>query len=136
MKSIQLDTFYVFKMLGSDESWGVVLDGTSVGRLPNVRFGIKIEAHNEKEAIHLARQAYERTYRYRCSKSNVRKFASSALIAVMQNALKNNNHSFSDGDVKAITQSVMNVALQLNDSYENHFNEMDSGLIDLDNMQD
>ena len=82
-----LETFYVYRSLHSDETWGALLGCSNVCILPNVDFGMLVYARNEREAILRGRELYERIHKNDSDKDNIRRFVYSALRQAMEEGL-------------------------------------------------
>jgi len=80
--SINNESFYVYRSLHSDESWGAVLLGSSTKNLPNIDFGMRVFAQNEKEAIARALKLFEKYHRFDTSKKNVKEFMTAAIESI------------------------------------------------------
>lgn len=78
-----LETFYVYRSLHSDESWGATLATSGIKSLPNIDFGMTIYAKNEKEAIYRARTLYERIHQEDSEKSDIKDFTKEAMNALV-----------------------------------------------------
>ena len=114
MDLVKLETFFVYRSLHSDESWGTVLGDSPISNLPNADFVMKVFATNEKEAITKARKLYEKIHHYDSDKDNVRRFACSALKAMVSKY----------SDVKAATEAAMGYAVEMNTKFTEHFKKM------------
>jgi len=117
----RLETFYVYKSLHSDESWRAILSGGNIKELPNIDFGMRVFALNEKEAIARARSLYEKIHTYDSDKENIRKFAAAALKYTLS------KYSITDGlndKIKNISQITMKIAIGLNDEYNKYFEQL------------
>lgn len=122
MNESHLETFYVYKSLHSDESWGAILGGASVNVIPNIAFGMTIYAKHEKEAISRARDLYERIHYLDNDKRNVREFAKEALNSVVRAKLKGGGDI--EGKEEEIAKSTMRVAVEMNREFERHFEDV------------
>ena len=78
-ESDTVEKFYVYRSLHSDESWGALLMSGDMSKLPNITFGMKIFATNEKNAIAKAKAIYDRLHTYDSDRRNIREFAAAAL---------------------------------------------------------
>lgn len=116
-ESIELEKFYVYRSLHSDNSWGTVVFGSDVCKLPNVSFGMKVFAKNEIEAVSKAKEAYDRIHGLDMSKENIRKFSSAALRALIV--------SPSISDPEEISQKALEYAIQMNQKFREHFGEIE-----------
>jgi hypothetical protein len=114
MDLVKLETFFVYRSLHSDESWGTVLGDASISNLPNADFVMKVFANNEKEAISKARKLYDKIHHYDSDKDNVRRFACAALKAMVS------KHS----DVEQAAMAAMRYAIEMNDEFTKHFGRM------------
>jgi len=110
--SSALEKFYVYRSLHSDESWGAVLVSGEISKLPNIAFGMKVFAFNEKEAIGKAKQIYDRLHVYDNDKRNIREFAIGAL------------RYFSKMGPTAAANKAMAYAIKMNDRYKKHFEKL------------
>lgn len=110
-----LETFYVYRSLHSDESWGAILGCSHVCRMPNVDFGMRVFARNEKEAIMRARDLYERIHKNDSDRDNVRRFVYSALRQAMEEGLS----------PEEAADKAMQYAVTLNKKFKSHFDEED-----------
>lgn len=76
----ELDKFYVFRNLFNNESWGAkVIGSETLSSLPNIDFGMKVFARNEKEAIAKAKLIYDRIHAMDGDKENIRRFFAARL---------------------------------------------------------
>lgn len=114
-----LETFYVYRSLHSDESWGAVLASSNICKLPNIDFGMVVYATNKKQAISRARDLYERIHASDSDRKNVREFATCVLGAVSRAMLKNGG-SF-DGKEEKITRSALSIAVKMNEVFNEYF---------------
>ena len=107
-----LEKFYVYRSLHSDESWGAVLLPGDICRLPNIAFGMKVYASNEKEAVSQAKQVYERIHIYDNDKKNIREFVCAILSK----------------EGMAGTTAIKNIltnAITINEQFNNHFKRLE-----------
>jgi len=110
-----LETFFVYRSLSPNESWGTLLGVSPISFLPNADFVMRVFAKNEKEAITRARLLYEAIHKYDSDKDNVRRFACAALkVAVINQA---------DPDTAA--EWAMTRAVAMNRTFNKHFAELD-----------
>jgi len=117
-----LETFYVYRSLHSDESWRAVLADGNLRKLPNIDFGMRVYAINEKEAITRARYLYEKIHAYDSDKENVRRFAAAALKSTSAHYIgRGPLSSISDEDIKKLAVVTMRMAVELNEEYNRHF---------------
>lgn len=123
MDSNSLETFYVYRSLHSDESWGATLGCASVTSLPNIDFGMMIYAKNKKEAIARARDLYERIHYLDTDRNNVREFAKEAFNSVVRSKLKKGEEI--EGKEKEIARSTMRAAVEMNDEFKRHFENIE-----------
>lgn len=114
-----LETFYVYRSLHSDESWGALLADAPIYKLPNIAFGMMVHAENQKQAISRARDLYERIHANDSDKKNIREFSTCVLGAVSRAMLKNGG-SF-DGKEEKITRSALKIAVKMNEIFNEHF---------------
>lgn len=117
---IKLETFYVYRSLHSDESWGAILSSADIGQLPNIDFGMTVYAINEKRAIARARDLYEKIHKFDTARDNVRRFAASAIKSVVKSYMQRCDR-LSDGEREAIAKETMGIALELNRQFQEHF---------------
>jgi len=82
---LRVEKFYVFRRLNSlDETWGAVVLGDSIEhKLPNIDFGMKIFAENEKVAIARAKIEYDRIHQSDSKKHNVKAFTAAIIGHLM-----------------------------------------------------
>lgn len=124
---LTLETFYVYRSLHSDESWGAVLGGQSAESLPNIDFGMTVYAKNEKQAIARGRDLYEKIHKFDSDRDNVRRFAAAIVKSVTKDHLRrSSNGKLSEGELESIKQETMRVAIALNDGFTEHFNRLDA----------
>lgn len=122
MDSSGLETFYVYRSLHSDESWGAALGCATIASLPNIDFGMTVYARNEKEAIARAKDLYERIHHLDSDRNNVREFAKEALNSVVRSKLRNGEDI--EGKETDIAKSTMKVAVEMNDEFKRHFEDV------------
>ena len=114
---LNVDKFYVFRRLNIDESWGAVLiDGGSVTKIPNIDFGMRIFARNEKEAIAKGKFNYDKIHIHDSDKESVRRFAASALRRLIDQC----------SPCEAATKS-MEYAVEMNKEFNKHFEMLEKG---------
>jgi len=113
-----LETFYVYRSLHSDESWNAVLADSSLRKLPNIDFGMRVFAINEKEAIARAKDLYEKIHAYDSDKENIRRFAAAALKSTVTYHIGN---KLNDEDIKKLSALTMRLAVELNKEYNKYF---------------
>lgn len=118
-EDIILEKFYVYRSLHTDNSWGVVVFGSDVCRLPNVSFGMKVFARNEIEAIGKAKEAYDKIHGLDIQKENMRKFASAALRALISSV--NDELNSIDG----ISELALQYAAKMNEKYIDYFSKLE-----------
>jgi hypothetical protein len=119
-----LETFYVYRSLHSDESWKAILADGSLRKLPNIDFGMRVYAINEKEAITRARYLYEKIHAYDSDKENIRRFATAALKSTSAHYIgRGPLDKISDEDIEKLATITMRVAVQLNEEYNRYFEE-------------
>ena len=118
-----LETFFVYRSLHSNESWGAVLGDSPISALPNSNFVMKVFAKNEKSAIARARDLYQVIHKYDSDKDNVRRFACAALKTAVVNHADPNNAA----------EWAMERAVAINKRFTQHFKELDdaNGLSEL-----
>jgi len=105
-----IEKWYVYRSLNQDEAWGAIIIDNEIGRLPNIDFGMKVFAINEKEAITRAKKEYDKIHAYDSDKENVRRFAASALKHFIKN---------DDADVAA--KKAINYSVALLKEYNKYF---------------
>lgn len=110
-----LETFFVYRSLRGDESWGAVLGCAPISRLPNADFVMKVFAKNEKHAISRARLLYEVIHKYDSDRDNVRRFACAALKTVI----------LTEDDSDLAAAKTMDYALKMNEEFSRHFDNLD-----------
>jgi len=122
-----LDTFYVFRSLHSDETWGAILAIQEANKLPNVDFGMKIFAKNEKEAIARGRDLYEKIHKWDSDKDNIRRFAAAALKSVSAKLFENSLvKDINNKRVEAMAKMAMRLAIATNREYTKHFKDINN----------
>lgn len=119
MDGSTLESFYVYRSLHSDESWGAALGCATISSLPNIDFGMMVFAENEKQAIARARDLYERIHHLDSDRNNVREFAKEALNSVVRSKLRKGGEI--EGKEKEIAKSTMKVAVEMNNEFKGHF---------------
>ena len=107
-----LEKFYVYRSLHSDESWGAVLLPGDICRLPNIAFGMKVYAISEKEAISKAKQTYDKIHIYDNDKKNIREFVKELLVSAPAVYTDNLNE-------------IMSCAVEMNEIFKKHFKELE-----------
>lgn len=112
-KESNLEYFYVYRSLHSDESWGALLGCSAAGNLPNIDFGMIVYATNEKRAIARARDLYEKVHKYDSDKDNLRRFTCSALKAAVE----------AGKSPEEAATSSMKYAKRMNEVFRKHFEE-------------
>lgn len=111
-----LETFFVYRSLHSDESWGAVLGCSPIRKLPNADFVMKVFARNEKEAISRARILYEAIHKYDSDRDNIRRFACAALKSVVKHDLRQDRPN-----PEYAASCAMDYALRMNEEFSRHF---------------
>lgn len=107
-----LEKFYVYRSLNNNESWGAVVIGyDSLDKIPNIDFGMRIFAINEKQAIAKAKSTYDKIHAYDSDKENIRRFAAAALKSLVKADLKPD---------QAAAQAIV-YAVQTNNKYNSYF---------------
>jgi hypothetical protein len=120
-----LETFYVYRSLHSDESWGAVLACGSIRKLRNIDFGMRVYAVNEKDAITRARYLYEKIHAYDSDKENVRRFAAAALKSTSAHYIgKGPLNKVSDEEIRELAKITMKMAVETNEEYNRHFERL------------
>lgn len=115
-----VEKFFVFRRINHDETWGAItLDCGDLYRVPNIDFGMKVYAKNEKAAIARGKAEYDKIHAYDNEKESVRRFASSALRAIIVGSAGNTD------DLDDITEQTMKIAVMLTNKYNEHFKERD-----------
>lgn len=116
-----IEKFYVYRTLGPDNTWGAIILGDRMAeRLPNLSFGMKIFAQNEKLAVAKAKEVYDKIHAYDSDKENVRRFISSVLKSLLSHA-PNADYN----DTQAIAEKALKIAVQCNDEYNKYFEELE-----------
>lgn len=111
-----LEKFYVYRSLNNDETWGAVILTNNLSILPNVDFGMRVFAKNEKEAIGKAKATYDKIHVYDSDKENVRRFAAAALkYFIAENK-----------DAEVVATNVMKYAVAMLNEYNQYFNELEN----------
>lgn len=110
-----LERFYVYRSLHRDESWGALIIGNSLSeRLPNIDFGMRVFATNEKEAIGKAKIIYDRIHAYDSDKENMRRFVAASLKHFIQN-----------NSAEVAAEKAVEYAVATLDKYNNYFNKVE-----------
>ena len=113
------DKFYVYRSLHQDESWGaLILDSSTLNNLPNLSFGMKIYARNEKEAIIKAKLVYDKIHAYDGDKKILSEFMAVALGPLV----------WFQGDKNypdIVAEKSLNYAKVALKQYNEHFNELE-----------
>jgi len=113
---IEVEKFYVYRSLHQDESWGAIIIGNNtIAYLPNITFGMKIYAKNEKEAIAKAKANYDKIHAHDGDKDNIRVFAASALKAFLTRGC----------DIDMVTSRALMCATMLNKKFNKYFKEIE-----------
>ena len=124
MTDSKLETFYVYRTLNpGDESWGAIIGLKSTLSLPNLSFGMKVYAVNEKAAIARGRDLYDRIHKFDNDKDNIRRFAASALktnIKIYAGSIEGPNEK----QLEDLASVSMNMAVTLNKQYRKYFDEL------------
>lgn len=122
MSNSAFENFYVYRSLHSDESWGAIIIGSHT-HLPNCDFLIKVEAHNEKEAIAKGKVLYDKIHKFDSTKNNIKYFAGAALRSVVSAACDSPKAlaEIHADTVAHITRTSMRIALAMNKEYEQYF---------------
>ena len=111
MDQSHLEKFYVYRSLGEEERWGALILDSGLGRLPNISFGMRIFAINEKAAIARARNLYEEIHKYDSDKDNVRRFACSILKQTRADGM----------DADSAAGVSLKYAIAMNKVFKNYF---------------
>ncbi|MHA2280149.1 MAG: hypothetical protein ACXAC5_04645 [Promethearchaeota archaeon] len=120
-----LETFYVYRSLHSDESWGAVLADADIRKLPNIDFGMRVYAINEKGAIARARYLYEKIHAYDSDKENVRRFVAAALKTTSAHYIgKGPLSEVSDAQIRELSKIATKMAIMANEEYNNYFEQL------------
>lgn len=114
--SLDVERFYVYRSLHRDESWGaIIMSGGMPHGLPNIDFGMKIYARNEKEAIAKGKLNYDKIHTYDSDKENIRRFAAAAL-----------KHCMKKYESKGTAASkAMEYAVLINAEFNEHFRQLE-----------
>jgi hypothetical protein len=122
-----LETFYVYRSLHSDESWNAVLGICRISKLPNVDFGMRVFAKNEKEAIARGRDLYEKIHKWDSDKDNIRRFAAAALKSMSSGIVgKGPLKGIGGSEIKTIAEVTMKLAIATNEEYNKYFESLDN----------
>jgi len=105
-----LERFYVYRSLNPDESWGAVICEGNLDKLPNIDFGMRVFAVNEKEAIARAKKEYDKIHAHDSDKENVRRFAAAAL-----------KHFILNESPEVAAKKSMSCAIALLEQYNTYF---------------
>jgi hypothetical protein len=120
-EDIIIEKFYVYRMLDEESRWGAVILGDKLTeRLPNLAFGMKVFAPNEKEAIAKAKVVYDRIHAYDSDKENIRRFASAVLKSFSVYA-----RGAADKEIAEMATEVMKFAAKTNEEYNKYFRELE-----------
>jgi hypothetical protein len=123
VSDVELEAFYVYRSLHSDESWGAVVKcGKAMAALPNVDFGITVLANNEKKAIARGRDLYERIHKLDSDRSSIREFAKEALNSIIE--VKKSELGSIQGYEQEIAQTAMKLAVEMNDEFKRYFDNV------------
>jgi ribonucleotide reductase alpha subunit len=117
-----LETFYVYRSLHSDESWGAIVASSTINKLPNADFCMKVFARNPKEAIARARNLYEKLHKYDNSKKNIRYFTAAALRPITE-GLVNSKDGFTS--IERNADIAVRIAIATNEAYNKYFQELE-----------
>jgi len=115
--SLDVEKFYVYRSLHHDESWGAIIMTSTNGMphgLPNIDFGMRVFARNEKEAITKAKLTYDKIHSFDSDKENIRRFAAAAL---KQCILKYETREMA-------AREAMQIAVQTNNEFNKYFAEL------------
>ena len=119
---VDLESFYVYRSLHSDESWGAVLSQSTTCRLPNISFGMKVFAKNERAAIIRARNLYERYYGSESSERMISSFATEAIGPIVAESVRNVN--FNETMMRNAAKLVMKFSIVMEEEYRKHTEEV------------
>ena len=122
LSEIDLESFYVYRSLHSDESWGAVLSQATTYKIPNISFGMKVFAKNEREAIIRARNLYERYYGSESSEKMISSFAAEAIGPVVAESVRNVN--FNDAMMRNAAQLILKFSVIMEEEYRKHKEEI------------
>ncbi len=112
----RLEKFYVYRSLHRDESWGaMILCDSTVARLPNIDFGMRVFATNEKEAIGKAKMVYDRIHAYDSDKENMRRFVAASLKYCLRRYETE----------KIAAEKAVECAVHTLNKYNEHFNQLE-----------
>lgn len=115
---LDVEKFYVYRSLHNDESWGaIIMVGEMPHGLPNIDFGMRIFARNEKEAIAKGKLNYDKIHTYDSDKENIRRFAASALKTFTERG----------EDSELAAKNAIKYAVQLNKEYNEYFRSLEKG---------
>lgn len=118
-----LETFYVYRSLLPNESWGAVLAECKIIHIPNINFGMHIFARNKKEAIARARDLYERIHIYDSDKKNISKFTAAALKTISKYLTLEPGENISN-KLQTIAELAIQLAVQTNKKYNEYFRKL------------
>ena len=119
--SINNESFYVYRSLHSDESWGAVLLGSSIIALPNIEFGMRVFAKNEKEAVARARDLYERHHRFDTKRKNVKEFMTTILGSMPTIYYNDLNIPL----IEEVINNTLKMSIKADEAYSKYFKELE-----------
>jgi len=122
LEDSSLDSFYVYRSLHSDESWGAILSQCNTFKLPNISFGMKVYARNEREAIIRARDLYERNYNPTGIQKVALAFASESIAPIIAKSMRETN--FNPTIMKDAAKLIMRFSHAMEQEYRNHLKEL------------
>ena len=97
------ETFYVYRYIGLHEKWDASLAERFTQELPNISFGMKIFAQNEREAIAKGKLAYDKIQSGYSHRVNVKEFMRSIASSVYtKETLDHTNESILDVSIKLV----------------------------------
>ena len=123
--SIDLEKWYVYRSLHSDESWGAMLiDAREV--LPNCDFVMKVYATNEKEAIGRGRDLYEKVHKNDGKKDNIKRLTASTISTVLAKVYENSDGPvLNDNTIHDVAVLAVKLAVKADEEYEKAVKNLD-----------
>lgn len=113
-----LEAFFVYRSLHSDESWDATITSAQISSLPNIGFGMRVFAKNKKEAITRGRYLYEKIHKLDSDIDNVKQFMSSILSGLIKTNFSQNEH-----EVDMLVSKSIDIAIKSNDALKLYFNQ-------------
>jgi hypothetical protein len=128
-----LESFYVYRSLNSDETWGAVLADSDIRKLPNIDFGMLVFAVNEKEAIIRGRLLYEKIHAYDSDKENMRIFTAAVLKSASKHYI---DKGIADGQINDLAKITTRIAAKVNEEFNKHFQKLQENESSAESRQD